>query len=264
MLTLRLILAVISTTLLFVSTSDAIWTSDNIELLDHNVRDRHGKTYVTGLIQNTHETDNSFKTTVIVSFKKDYTVVLVVNHLIHNDNFLYLGAGDTHDLTFQVDILSDDYDTYDIRVVGSFVVQFPESVDEYLVEGEVSIYKENLTIVRWKNDRGALFVTAYGEFTNHSNAVITDVVVSVSFYETGGILISIASANKDNNPLLGSLINPGETIPFVATQFTFGTIDSWRVRTSFDPINIVGFFQDEGEIPSTVERISWGMIKSTF
>ena len=262
--------------LTFVSTSSAFWTSDNLVLLSYNIKSRGNKTLIECSIENTHETDSSFRTAIVVSFRKDDLVVFMVNHMLPDEKYIYTGAGQVQDFSLIADIDDDEYDTYDIIIVGSFTNDPPGGVSKSAVKGEMTIDKPKVTIVEWSNCSGARFVTVYGEVTNNTNASVTNVITNVGFSDTDGNLISVAIANQESNPLLGTLINPGESVPFAATVHTFGTIGSWGTRAGFNPIRIVGFAEessddsdqeqedDSGEVPAAVMAISWGQLKSSF
>lgn len=290
MLTLRLILAVISTTLLFVSTSSAFWTFDHLKIVDHRIDHHSEGTTIYCSVENTHETEDSHISMVTVSFKKGDQVVFVAV----SDEIRFHGPGqivdfvfgtDFRDISTETDLKPEDYDSYEIYAVGHpvglhhKVLEYDRKSEKYhddngnYVEGEVTLKEGSFKWIQFETGFGYFRQIFTGEVVNNTNAIIHDISIFVDFYDSDGKKTSFIRAASNYNPILGTLIYPGQSLPFIAVDDLSRPASSWTTEIGYRATEIVGFASelsvdmeqdDEGEVPAAVESISWGMIKSTF
>ena len=94
-----------------------------------------------------------------------------------------------------------------------------------------------------------------GEFTNETNAVLTDVVITFFLYDNKDNILGYAKAEWG----LPLEIFPGELIPFRATSsVAFDRVSSWKAIWDYTADRIPHDFA------TGVEQVSWGQVKTSL
>ena len=167
-----------------------------------------------------------------------------------------LDPGQSADFHAETDYAPGDYDEFDVRLEGQLL-----DIPLEFVEGNLDIVEGSLSLTT-----GVFGFTEYpvfyGEIVNNTNAVITEIVVSVDLMDARGNVIGSASSSDfvlGFVSLLGSVVlQPGEKIEFGALSrvVSIGRIEAWEAKTSFKPIEIIS-----PDIPTVSTGMTWGQIK---
>ena len=303
MFNVRLMFAAFVSLIISIISAEAqnYYTTDSLEVVDFRV-DHSDKAIIYCSVKNTREIEDTRRTKVVVSFKKGDKIIYVAlsgDLNVHDpgqiSEFVF-GPGKDLNILFatdlrlnlnQVDFKLEDYDSYEIYVLSRpvslrhEVLEFDKVNERYhdengnYVEGDISLKEESFNVIERKVDFGSgpfYRNLVMGEVVNNTNAIIHNVRISFEFNNEKFEYANVAS---NYNPILGTLIYPGESVPYVIDVDTRSPIESWAAETSFRPAEIVGFDyeqiddsgqekEDEEITPSVVEMTSWGMIKSTF
>ena len=137
-----------------------------------------------------------------------------------------------------------DFDSYTITFDGRL-----DAAGASFVTGDILMIEESLNVMEYAGD-----AAIFGQFTNGTNAVITDVSLRFFLYDAAGALVGFAEANYS----LPNEIYPDELVPFRATSDAdFEAVASWTATWEFTADRIPQDF------PTGVEISSWGVVKNT-
>lgn len=244
---------VISLCLLFYIPVNAYGSSRYLEL--SNVKDdldEYGLVVFSGEVHNTHPTQPMDYLRVYIALKKDGSIIDLLK-ISFNGMLRPLG---TVSFTQETIYTKEEYDEFSTSARGRL-----EIPDEDLVVGEVYIDEESFNIVYgMTHSYGFTGDVIFGEIHNNTNAVISKLVLTITFFDARGDRLARVGSGHDRLGIHHDRIEPGEIYNFDLWYESLPKADKIKSRIlhiSWGILEIV-----DNPIATTVDGASWGQIKA--
>ena len=181
---------------------------------------------------------------VIFTFKKAGRVIGIETAYIDGPSGDVLMSGEVGFFEESTVYEKSEYDEYTVRFDGR-----NDAVDPQLIIGDIHLVEESTNVEEFLGD-----AAIYGEFVNRTNAVLSDVELRFTLYDSNDDVIGFAEASSYSFP---DEVYPGDIISFMASSdVSVEDVSRWECVWTFVGVRL------KEDVPTAVSDVSWGAVKA--